>query len=55
MANASVPVTANINIKVPEDLKLQLRRYTRTLIYSNKYDIANASFFMYRIVKSSTV
>ena len=33
MANAPIPVTGNIIIKVPLDLKLQLRRHTGTLMF----------------------
>ena len=34
VAKVPVPVTANINIRVPRDLKLQLRRQTCTLIFT---------------------
>ena len=34
VANAPVLVTAHTNVKVPVDLKLQLRRQTRTLIFT---------------------
>ena len=34
MAKAPVLVTANIHIKVPVDLKLQLSRHTGTLIFT---------------------
>ena len=34
VANAPVPVTANTDIKVPVDLKLQLGRHTGTLIFT---------------------
>ena len=34
VANAPVPVMANTNIKVPVDLKLQLRGHTSTLIFT---------------------
>ena len=34
VANAPALVTANTNVKVPVDLKLQLRRHTRTLIFT---------------------
>ena len=33
-ANAAVPVTANINIKVPVNIKLQLRGHTGSLIFT---------------------
>ena len=33
-ANAQKPVTANINIKVPIDLKLQFRGHNFTLIFT---------------------
>ena len=35
VANASVLVTADMNIKVPVKLKLQLRRHTDTLIFAS--------------------
>ena len=36
MANVTVPVTANVNIKIPVDLKLQLKTYgTLISIYIN--------------------
>ena len=35
MANALVPVTADMNIKVPVNLKLQRRRQTVTLIFTS--------------------
>ena len=34
MANASIPVTADMNIKVPVNLKLQPRGHTGTLIFT---------------------
>ena len=34
VANASVPAKAKANIKVPADLKLQIRRRTGTLIFT---------------------
>ena len=34
VANASVPVTEDMNIKVPVNLKLQPRRHTDTLIFT---------------------
>ena len=39
---------ADMNIKVPVNLKLQLRRHTGTLIfiYFNTRDISNDSFFI---------
>ena len=39
MANAPVPVTADMNIKVPVNLKLQPRRHTDTHIYFNTPDV----------------
>ena len=46
--NAPVTVMADMNIKVPVNLKLQLRRHTGTLIfiYFNTPDISNDSFFI---------
>ena len=35
MANAPVPVTADMNIKVPVNSKLQSRRHTDTLIFTS--------------------
>ena len=35
MANAPVPVTADMYIKVPVNLKLQHRRHTFTLIFTS--------------------
>ena len=37
VANAPVPVTVDMNIKVPVDLKLQPRRHTGTLLYLLRY------------------
>ena len=37
MANTPIPVTTNINIKVPVNLKLQLRGHTGTLIFTQIY------------------
>ena len=37
MANAPVPVTADMNIKVPVNLKLQPRRHTDTLMIHLMY------------------
>ena len=34
VANAPVPATTDMNIKVPVKLKLQLRRHTDTLIFT---------------------
>ena len=34
VTNALVPVTADVNIEVPVNLKLQLRRHTGTLIFT---------------------
>ena len=34
VTNAPVPVTADMNIKVPVKLKLQVRRHTATLIFT---------------------
>ena len=35
VTNASVPVTEDMNIKVPVNLKLQPRRHTDTLIFTS--------------------
>ena len=53
MANAPVPATANINIKLPVGLKLQLREQTCTLVFLQK-NLINLTihFFIYRIEKS---
>ena len=37
VANATVPAKAKANIKVPADLKLQIRRRTGTLIFTKRY------------------
>ena len=52
VANAPVLVTANINIKVLVDLKLQLRRFKSILNISR---VSNNSFFMWRIEKEIIV
>ena len=51
VANAPVPVTADMNIKVPVNLKLQPRRHTDTHIYFSTPDVSNDSFFMHKIEK----
>ena len=35
VANAPIPATVDMNIKVPVDLKLQLRRHTGTFIFTS--------------------
>ena len=35
MANVAVPVTTDMNIRVPVNLKLQQRRHTGTLIFTS--------------------
>ena len=35
VANAPIPVTTDMNIKVPVNLKLQPRRHTDTLIFTS--------------------
>ena len=35
VANTPVPITTDMNIKVPVDLKLQLRRHIGTLIFTS--------------------
>ena len=52
VANAPVPVMANTNIKVPVDLKLQIRGHTGNLISIS--DVLN-DFFMYKIEKKILV
>ena len=37
MANAPIPVTGDMNNKVPVNLKLQPRRHTDTLIFTSIY------------------
>ena len=45
--DAPVPVTADINIKVPVNLTLQPRRHTDTFIFiSITPEVCNDSFFM---------
>ena len=46
VANALVLVTADMNIKVQGNLKLQPRRHTDTLKYFSTPDVSNDSFFM---------
>ena len=56
MANAPVPVTADVNIKVRVDLNLQLRRHTGTLIFTSIHpDVSNDSFFMKRIEQNNSI
>ena len=37
VANAPIPATVDMNIKVPVDLKIQLRRHTGTFIFTSIY------------------
>ena len=52
MANAPVPVTEIANIKIPVDLKLQLRTHAGSLIFTY---ITNDTLFMHRIKKHNSV
>ena len=54
VANAPVPVMANTNIKVPVDLKLQIRGHTCNLIFTYIYLMYLLTpFFVYRIEKKN--
>ena len=47
VANAPVPVTADMNIKVPVNVKLQRKRHTcYSYTYFDTSDVSNYSFFM---------
>ena len=51
MANTLVPVTADMNIKVPVNLKLQPRRHTDTLIFTLIHLMYLMIQFLYRKLK----
>ena len=53
-ANAPVPVTADMNIKVPVNLKLQPRRHTHTLIFSSIHLMYLMIHFLCRKLKKVT-
>ena len=57
VANASVPVTVDMNIKlkVLVDLKLQLRRHTSTLIFTSIHLMYLMIHFLCRELKKITV
>ena len=55
MANAPVPVTADMNIKVPVNLKLQPRRYTYTLIFTSIHLMYLMIHFLCRKLKKIIV
>ena len=56
VANAPVPVMANTNIKVPVDLKLQIRGHTCNLIFTEVYLMYLLTpFFVYRIEKKKII
>ena len=52
VANAPVPVTADINIKVPVNLKLQPRRHTDTLIFTSIHLMYLMIHFLCRKLKN---
>ena len=51
VANAPVPVTADMNIKVPVNLKLQSRRHADTLIFTSIHLMYLIIHFLYRKLK----
>ena len=55
VANASVPVTVDMNIKVLVDLKLQLRRHTGTLIFTSIHLMYLMIHFLCRELKKIIV
>ena len=55
VANRSVPVTADMNIKVPVNLKLQPRRHTHTLIFSSIHLMYLMIHFLCRKMKKIIV
>ena len=55
VANAPVPVTADINIKVPVNLKLQPRRHTDTLIFTSIHLVYVIIHFLCRKLKKIIV
>ena len=55
VANAPVPVTADMNIKVLVNLKLQPRRHTDTLIFTTIHLMYLMIYFLRRKVKKIIV
>ena len=55
MANAPIPVMADMNIKVPVDLKLQLKRHAGTLIFTSIHLMYLMIHFLCRELKKITV
>ena len=55
MANGPVPVTADMNIKVPVNLKSQPRRHTDTLIITTKHLMYLMIHFLCRKLKKIIV
>ena len=55
MANAPIPVMVDINIKVPVDLKLQLKRHTGTIIFTSIHLMYLMIHFLCRELKKITV
>ena len=51
VANAPVPVTTDMNIKVPVNLKLQSRRHADTLIFTSIHLMYLIIHFLYRKLK----
>ena len=46
MANAAIPVTADMNIKLPVHLQLQPKIHTDTYIYFDTPDVSNDLIFI---------
>ena len=55
VANVPVPVTADMNIKVPVNLKLQPRRHTDTLIFTSIHLMDLMIHFLCRKLKKITI
>ena len=51
MTNGPIPVTADMNIKVPVNLKLQSRRHADTLIFTSIHLMYLIIHFLYRKLK----
>ena len=55
VANVPVPVTADMNIKVPVNLKLQPRRHADTLIFTSIHLMDLMIHFLCRKLKKITI
>ena len=53
VANSPVPVTADMNVKVPVNLKLQPRRHTDTLLFTTIHLMYLMIHFLCRKLKKS--